>query len=188
MNFCSSCGQRLQFAIPPGDDRARFVCDACGTIHYQNPRVVVGCIPEHERRVLLCRRAIEPRHGLWTLPAGYLENGETLAACAERETREEAGARIADLVPYLMFNICHISQIYLMFRARMADLDFAAGKESLEVKLFTEGEIPWDRIAFRVISETLKTYFSDRRRGSFPFAIGDIDVPVLPEMGVPWRP
>jgi len=174
MKFCSNCGHRLHLAIPPGDDRSRFVCDACGTVHYQNPRVVVGCIPEHERRVLLCRRAIEPRHGLWTLPAGYLENGETLAAGAERETREEAGARIGELAPYLMFNICHISQIYLMFRAGLMDADFAAGRESLEVKLFTEEEIPWNQIAFRVISETLKTYFHDRRRGSFPFAIGDI--------------
>lgn len=181
MKFCSSCGHGLHLAIPPGDDRARFVCNACGTVHYQNPRMVVGCIPAHESRVLLCRRAIEPRRGLWTLPAGYLENGETLAAGAERETLEEAGARIEEMVPYRMFNICHISQIYLMFRARLRDLDFAAGPESLEVKLFTEEEIPWDRIAFRVISETLKTYWEDLRRGSFPFAVGDIAL--LPEMG-----
>jgi len=174
MNFCSRCGHCLQSAVPPGDDRARFVCEGCGAIHYQNPRVVVGCIPEYERRILLCRRAIEPRHGFWTLPAGYLENGETVAACAERETREEAGARIGDLVPYLMFNICHINQIYLIFRARLVDLDFAAGKESLEVKLFTEAEVPWEQIAFRVISATLKNYFRDRRLGSFPFSIGDI--------------
>jgi ADP-ribose pyrophosphatase YjhB (NUDIX family) len=130
--------------------------------------------------VLLCRRAIEPRRGWWTLPAGYLENGETLAAGAERETLEEAGARIGEMVPYRMFNICHISQIYLMFRARLRDLDFAAGPESLEVELFTEEEIPWDHIAFRVISKTLKTYWEDLRRGSFPFAIGDIAR--LPEM------
>lgn len=174
MKYCSHCGHSLNSTIPPGDDRARFVCGACGAIHYQNPRMVVGCIPAYEGRVLLCRRAIEPRHGLWTLPAGYLENGETLAACAERETREEAGARIGELVPYLMFNICHIHQVYLMFRARLMDRDFKAGQESLEVKLFDEGEIPWDQIAFRVISETLETYFGDRRKGSFPFAIGDI--------------
>jgi ADP-ribose pyrophosphatase YjhB (NUDIX family) len=123
---------------------------------------------------MLCRRAIEPRRGLWTLPAGYLENGETLSACAERETREEAGARIGDLNPYLMFNICHIHQIYLMFRARLMDLDFEAGQESLEVGLFAEEEIPWDRMAFQVISATLRTYFCDRRSGLFPFAISDI--------------
>jgi ADP-ribose pyrophosphatase YjhB (NUDIX family) len=174
MKYCSHCGHSLKFNIPPGDDRARFVCGACGVIHYQNPRVVVGCIPVYEGRVLLCRRAIQPRHGLWTLPAGYLENGETLAACAERETHEEAGARIGELVPYLMYNICHIHQIYLMFRARLMDLDFEAGRESLEVKLFAEEQIPWEDIAFRVISATLRTYFLDRRNGSFPFAIGDI--------------
>jgi ADP-ribose pyrophosphatase YjhB (NUDIX family) len=174
MKYCSHCGHSLRFTIPPGDDRARFVCDGCGLIHYQNPRVVVGCIPASEGRVLLCRRAIEPRHGLWTLPAGYLENGETVAACAAREACEEAGARIGELVPYLMFNICHIHQIYLMFRARLMDLNFEAGPESLEVKLFTEQEIPWDEIAFRVISATLMTYFGDRRSGSFPFAISDI--------------
>lgn len=185
MKFCSNCGSPLSFATPPGDDRGRFLCPACGTIHYQNPRVVVGCIPEVDGRILLCRRAIDPCYGKWTLPAGYLENGETLAAGAERETLEEAGARIGELVPYRMFNICHISQIYLMFRARLMDLDFAAGKESLEVKLFTEEEIPWDRIAFRVISETLKSYLEDRRRGSFPFAVGDIAL--SPEMGPPPR-
>lgn len=174
MKYCSHCGHSLKFIIPPGDDRARFVCDACGAIHYQNPRIVVGCIPVCEGRVLLCRRAIEPRHGLWTLPAGYLENGETLAACAERETLEEAGARIGELVPYRLFNICHIHQVYFMFRARLLDRDFEAGKESLEVRLFTEEEIPWDQIAFRVISATLRAYFCDRRDGSFPFATGDI--------------
>jgi ADP-ribose pyrophosphatase YjhB (NUDIX family) len=186
MKYCSQCGHSLKFTIPPGDDRARFVCDACGVIHYQNPRVVVGCIPVYEDRVLLCRRAIEPRHGLWTLPAGYLENGETLAGCAERETHEEAGARIDELAPYLMFNICHIHQIYLMYRARLMDLDFEAGRESLEVKLFTEEEIPWDQIAFRVISATLKAYFRDRCDGSFPFAIGDISQ--IPELSVSPRP
>ena len=182
MKYCSHCGHSLKFTIPPGDDRARFVCGSCGVVHYQNPRVVVGCIPAYEDRVLLCRRAIEPRHGLWTLPAGYLENGETVAACAERETREEAGARIGELIPYLMFNICHIHQIYLMFRARLMDLDFEAGQESLEVKLFAEEEIPWDQIAFRVISATLRTYFCDRRGGSFPFAIGDISQ--IPEVSI----
>jgi ADP-ribose pyrophosphatase YjhB (NUDIX family) len=174
MTFCSHCGQRVQITVPPGDDRPRFVCEGCGTIHYQNPKVVVGCIPEHEGKVLLCRRAIEPRYGFWTLPAGYLENGETVEACAERETFEEAGAHVSELTPYLMFNICHINQIYLMFRARLADLDFAAGQESLDVRLFSEGEIPWEQIAFRVIAASLMTYFRDCRRGSFPFGIDDI--------------
>lgn len=174
MKFCSNCGSPLSFATPPGDDRGRFLCPACGTIHYQNPRVVVGCIPEVEGRVLLCRRAIDPCYGKWTLPAGYLENGETVSACAERETREETGARVDELSPYRMFNICHINQIYFMFRARVVNLGNGPGKESLEVKLCTEAEIPWEQIAFRVISETLRMYFRDRRTGSFPFDIGDI--------------
>lgn len=174
MNFCSHCGSRLAFATPPGDDRNRYVCAACGAVHYQNPRVVVGCIVAHGDRVLLCRRAIDPCYGKWTLPAGYLENGETVASGAERETREEAGARIEALEPYRLFNICHIHQIYLMFRARLADVRLRPGKESLEAALFAEAEIPWDHIAFRVISETLRCYFRDRSAGSFPFAINDI--------------
>ncbi|RPJ73091.1 MAG: NUDIX hydrolase [Desulfobacteraceae bacterium] len=175
MNFCSHCGSRLTCGTPPGDDRERFLCTACGAVHYQNPRVVVGCIvAAHGERVLLCRRAIDPCYGKWTLPAGYLENGETVEAGAVRETREEAGARIEALTPYRMFNICHINQIYLMFRAQLADGRFQPGKESLDVGLFTEGEIPWDDIAFRVISETLRVYFRDRAEGVFPFLISDI--------------
>ena len=174
MNFCSHCGSRLTYGTPPGDDRDRFLCAACGVVHYQNPRVVVGCIPEQGEQVLLCRRAIDPCYGKWTLPAGYLENGETVAAGAERETCEEAGARIEALVPYLMFNICHINQIYFMFRARLTGVDFQPGKESLEVGLFTEAEVPWEQIAFRVISQTLRAYFRDRSTGAFPFAVADI--------------
>lgn len=174
MKFCSACGSPLTFATPPGDDRRRFVCPACGAVHYQNPRMVAGCIPEFEGRILLCRRAIEPCYGKWTLPAGYLENGETVSACAERETREETGARVAELAPYRMFNICHINQIYFMFRGRVVDVGGGPGKESLEVRLCTEAEIPWEEIAFRVIAETLGAYFRDRRCGAFPFSIGDI--------------
>jgi ADP-ribose pyrophosphatase YjhB (NUDIX family) len=174
MKFCSDCGSLLKFATPPGDDRGRFLCPSCGAIHYQNPRVVAGCIPEVEDRILLCRRAIEPCYGKWTLPAGYLENGETVTACAERETREETGARVDGLAPYLLFNICHINQIYFMFRGRVVNLGGGPGKESLDVKLFTEVEIPWEQIAFRVIDETLKRYFRDRRIGAFPFRLDDI--------------
>jgi ADP-ribose pyrophosphatase YjhB (NUDIX family) len=174
MKYCSNCGSALKFETPPGDDRARFLCAACGAVHYQNPRVVAGCIPEAGGRILLCRRAIDPRYGKWTLPAGYLENGETVSACAERETLEETGARVGDLAPYLLFNICHINQIYLMFRGRVVDAGAGPGKESLEVRMFTEDEIPWDQIAFRVITETLQTYFRDRPAGLFPFTIADI--------------
>lgn len=187
MSYCSHCGGPLGFETPPGDDRPRHTCGSCGAIHYQNPRVVVGCIPEDRGRVLLCRRAIEPCRGKWTLPAGYLENGESVADCALRETYEEALARVAGLTPYLMYNICHINQIYLMFRARLTDLNFGPGRESLEVKLFTEDEIPWGDIAFRVISATMKTFFRDRRTGDFPFTIGDI-LPIVEPSAVRENP
>lgn len=174
MKFCSQCGSPLTFATPPGDDRGRFLCRSCGAIHYENPRLVAGCIPELEDRILLCRRAIEPCYGKWTLPAGYLENGETVSACAERETREETGARVESLAPYRMFNICHINQIYFMFRGRVVSMGDGPGKESLEVMLCAEADVPWEQIAFRVITETLRSYFRDRRTGSFPFGIRDI--------------
>jgi ADP-ribose pyrophosphatase YjhB (NUDIX family) len=174
MKQCSNCGSSLIVTTPPGDDRPRFFCPACSLVHYENPRMVVGCIPDHNGRILLCRRAIEPRLGLWTIPAGYLENGETVNACAEREAVEEARAHLADLAPYLLFNICHINQMYLMFRARLTDLNFSAGSESLEVSLFDEKQIPWNELAFPVITETLEHYFKDRVLGRFTFGIFDI--------------
>jgi len=174
MNYCSNCGQPLTYHIPPGDDRSRYLCESCGTIHYQNPTMVVGCIPEMEDKILFCRRAIEPCNGKWTLPAGYLENGETVSAGARRETFEEARARVEILAPYALYNICYVNQIYLMFRARLLDRNFRPGSESLEVSLFSETEIPWDEIAFRVIEKTLIQYFKDRATGLFPFHIGNI--------------
>ena len=177
MNYCSQCGSQVSARIPEGDDRPRFICDICNMIHYQNPKMVVGCIPEWEDRILLCKRSIEPKVGKWTLPAGYLENGETVVDGAKRETVEEAGARVEMLEPYALMSIADISQIYLIFRARMVDTEFAPGKESLEVKLFSEGEIPWDDLAFIVIRETLIRYFEDRRIGDFKFQMGDITPP-----------
>jgi ADP-ribose pyrophosphatase YjhB (NUDIX family) len=174
MKFCTDCGTRVMLETPPGDDRKRFVCRSCGLIHYQNPKLVVGCIPEMEGRVLLCRRAIEPRYGKWTLPAGYLENGETVTMGAKREAFEEARATFADLEPYLLFNIRHINQIYLMFRGQLANGRYGSGHESLEVRLFEEAEIPWDDLAFGVIRATLSRYFQDRPTGIFDFHIGDI--------------
>ena len=174
MNYCSNCGQAVKYVTPPGDDRPRYYCECCGVIHYQNPRMVVGCIPEAGAKVLLCRRAIEPCYGMWTLPAGYLENGETVAQGAERESFEEAGAKIENLTPYALYNICYVNQIYLMFRARLVDDNFRPGKESIEVRLFAENEIPWDDLAFRVIRATLVHYFKDRPIGLFPFHVGDI--------------
>ena len=176
IKFCSACGaDRIEFRIPDGDNLPRFICAACGAIHYQNPKVVVGCLPEWEERVLLCRRAIEPRHGLWTLPAGFLENGETVAAGAIRETQEEAGARVKIGELYTMISLPHISQIYMMFRAQLLDLDFAPGPESLEVRLFREDEIPWEEMAFRTIGRTLRNYFLDRKLGTFPMRLSVLE-------------
>ncbi len=177
MNFCSHCGARVVLAIPPDDTMPRHVCPQCGTIHYQNPKLVVGAIPEWEDRILLCRRAIEPRRGLWTLPAGYMENGETTAQGAARETLEEAGARVAIGALYSLYDLPHINQVYLMFRARLLDLDFAAGAESMEVALFREQDIPWHLLAFRTVEATLRAYFDDRRRGHYGFHRGELTPP-----------
>ena len=174
MKFCSACGALVGRVIPPGDTHARFVCAACQTIHYQNPKMVVGSIPEWEDRILLCRRAIEPRHGLWTLPAGFMELGETTAEAALRETLEEANASIELGDLYTLYNLPHISQVYLIYRGRLRNLDFSPGVESLEVALFHESEIPWDQMAFRVITATLEHFFADRRQGRFPLHLGTI--------------
>jgi ADP-ribose pyrophosphatase YjhB (NUDIX family) len=176
MKFCSHCGSaRLAFTIPEGDTLPRHVCRDCGTIHYQNPKVVVGCLPVWEDKVLLCRRAIEPRHGLWTLPAGFLEDHETLEAGAMRETLEEADARVELQNLYVMISIVHVSQVFVMFRSRLLDLDFGPGTESIEVKLFAEDEIPWENLAFRTISRTLRNFFLDRRDGAWPLRLSSIE-------------
>lgn len=167
--FCTQCGSdRITQRIPDGDDHVRDVCDACGHIHYFNPKIVVGALPIWGDRVLLCKRAIEPRYGKWTLPAGFMEERETLEEGATRETLEEAGARIRIDGLYTVLSLPDISQVYILYRATLADLNFAAGTESLEVALFTEQEIPWDELAFRTISTTLRHYFVDRICGSFP--------------------
>lgn len=172
MRFCSHCGSdALTQRIPEGDTLARHVCASCGAIHYQNPKTVVGCLPEWDGRVLLCRRAIDPRLGLWTLPAGFLENGETLEAGALRETAEEARARVDIGSLYTVISLPDINQVYMMFRARLLDLDFGPGPESLEVRLFGEDEIPWGEIAFRTIARTLRNYFLDRKLGAFPLHV-----------------
>ncbi len=174
MNYCSQCGSALIHSIPEGDNRHRHSCPACGTIHYENPKLVVGCIPEWEDKILLCKRAIEPRHGFWTLPAGFMENGESTWEGAVRETLEEAGARVEILHLYSLINLPDINQVYLMFRARLLDLNFVAGEESLEVKLFNETEIPWNDLAFSTIRASLNRYFEDRRRGEYPLHTEDI--------------
>jgi ADP-ribose pyrophosphatase YjhB (NUDIX family) len=165
--FCSVCGAPVLRRIPPGDTRERDCCDQCSTIHYVNPRPVVGTIPVWGERILLCRRAIEPRYGKWTLPAGFMEIGESTSGGALRETQEEAGARIRMGPLFTMLDVPHVEQVHIFFRAELLDLDFAPGTESLEVQLFDEGEIPWDEIAFRTVSTTLQLFFEDRRAGRF---------------------
>ena len=167
MKFCPNCGAPVVLKIPPGDNLPRHVCDVCASVHYQNPKMVIGCIPDWEGRVLLCRRAIEPRHGLWTLPAGFMENGETTPQAAARETLEEANAQVTVGDLYSMYNIPHINQVYLLFRAQLLNLDFSPGVESLEVALFEEAAIPWKEIAFRTISTTLRHYYEDRKQGRY---------------------
>lgn len=168
MNYCSNCGRAVVRRIPPGDNRERFICEHCDTIHYVNPRIIAGCLPIVDHRVLLCRRAIEPRAGLWTLPAGFLENGETTLEGALRETREEACAVIGSADLYTVFSLPHISQVYLFYRGELEAPAFAAGEETLDVELFAEDEIPWDELAFPVVTKTLRYYFEDRPRASFP--------------------
>lgn len=175
MKYCSKCGAQVTSRIPPGDDRPRFVCDACRAIHYENPKIVVGCIPELGNSILLCRRAIEPCLGKWTLPAGYLENGETLVEAAKREAFEEAGARLADLTPYALLDVTFVNQVYLMFRGRLVDKDYGPGAESSDVKLMEESEIPWDELAFSSVRKTLRCYFMDRKQGRFRFHMGVIE-------------
>ena len=175
MKFCSECGEPLITTIPVGDNRERRVCSGCGHIHYQNPRIVTGCLVTWGDDVLLCKRAIEPRSGLWTMPAGYLENGETTHAGAIRETWEEANARVKVHGLYTMFNLPHISQVYMFYRSELIDGEFATGAESLDVQLFSESDVPWDQLAFPVITDTLKHYFSDRASGTFPVRSADIE-------------
>src|SRR6476646_9089647 len=157
MRFCSACGSpRLELRVPDGDTLPRYVCADCAVIHYENPKIVTGCLPVWDERVLLCKRAIEPRYGLWTLPAGFLENGETLMRGALRETLEEADARVELGELYTVISLPQINQVYMMFRSRLLDLAFGPGPESLDVRLFEESEIPWEAIAFRTIARTLR--------------------------------
>ncbi len=159
MNYCSTCGSsELTFNIPPGDNRARFICQNCQTIHYQNPKMVVGCLPVFEDRILMCRRAIEPRKGLWNLPAGYLENGETVEEGALRETWEEARAEVEIIRLHCLYNLPHVEQVYIHFLAVLKKEEFSSGPESLEVRLFNHDEIPWEDIAFSSSSFAIKKY------------------------------
>jgi ADP-ribose pyrophosphatase YjhB (NUDIX family) len=175
MRYCLQCGSdKIETRIPEGDNRARLVCGQCSFIHYQNPKNVAGCILEWEGRVLLCKRGIEPRYGMWTVPAGFMENGETMAEAATRETLEEAQASPLDLQLYVLFSLPNISQVYMLYRGVLAHGRHAPGHETLETGLYREADIPWDDIAFPVMSESLKLFFRDQRNGTFPVRTGDI--------------
>jgi len=159
----------------PKDNLPRWICDECGEIHYQNPKLVIGTIPEHDGRILLCRRAIEPRYGYWTLPAGFMENSETAAQGAARETLEEAGAHVELGAPFSMISVPRVNQVHLFYLARVVDLDFKPGEETLEVALFEEAALPWKDIAFRTVGLTLKLWLSDRKAGAFTFHAEDVN-------------
>lgn len=176
MKYCSECGSnRVQITIPEGDNRERHVCPACGAIHYTNPRIIAGVLPVWEDRILLCKRAIHPRKDFWTLPAGFLENGETLQQGAERETLEEAEARVDIHDIYTIFNLTHIHQVYIFFRGTLINGEYGIGEESSDAALFSADEIPWDQLAFPTIHKTLKYYLRDREKGEFPVRMRDID-------------
>lgn len=175
IKHCRECGAPVTYRVPDdGDTRERAVCPACGTIHYVNPLVVVGTVPYWGEQVLLCQRAIEPRHGRWTLPAGFMELGETMAQGAARETVEEAGAQI-ELGPlFSTLSVPRVGQVHVFYLARLQSAVFDPGPESLQARLFTEAEIPWSELAFTTVRKTLECFFADRRRGQF--GLHDVDV------------
>lgn len=175
MKYCNQCGSEVSLKTPPADNRPRYICLRCDTIHYQNPKVVAGCLVEAEDgRILLCRRAIEPRYGYWTLPAGFMELGETTLEAALRETQEEALARVELDGLFAVFNLPHVDQVYMMFRSRLIDGAFGAGEETLEADLFTRDSIPWDELAFSTIHHTLRLFYEDKGRDRYRVHTGDI--------------
>ena len=174
IKHCRACGSPVHYVTPADDNRERATCTVCATVHYENPLNVVGTLPVWNDKVLLCRRNIEPRHGFWTLPAGFMELGETTEQGAIRETEEEAGARVELQGLYTLLNVARVGQLHLFYRARLLDTDFAPGPETIEAQLFSEAEVPWDELAFRTVRETLKHYFEDRRQGQYGLHCSDI--------------
>ncbi len=179
IKHCRACGASVLYRLPDdGDTKLRAVCTACRTVHYENPLNVVGTVPtwgEDGGQVLLCKRNIEPRWGKWTLPAGFMELGETTAEGAARETVEEAGAQFEMQSLFTLMNVTKVGQVHLFYRAKLLSSNFAPGIETIEAKLFTETEIPWDELAFRTVKETLKLYFENRRVNKFEFHVMDLD-------------
>ena len=177
MIYCIQCGTKTESIIPPLDNRLRDVCPSCNYIHYVNPNNIVGIIASYKGKVLLCKRNTEPRMNYWTVPAGFMENGETSAAGAARETREEAAARATGLELYRIFDVPHISQVYLFYRCQIENDVFGVGPESLESALFNEEEIPWDELAFPVVREILQEFLDDRLSGQYPIRNTVIEYP-----------
>lgn len=171
---CKTCGAAVDYQIPDDDNRPRAVCTSCGAIHYENPLNVVGTIPYWGAQVLLCKRNIEPRKGLWTLPAGFMELGESTAEGALRETVEEAGAQVELEGLFTLLNVVRVGQVHFFYRARMLSTELDPGPETQEARLFNEEDIPWDEIAFRTVRETLRHFFADRQAGRFEFHCQDI--------------
>lgn len=176
MKFCSNCAHPVSLRQPEGDHLPRYVCEACGTVHYQNPKLVVGCVPEFDGRILLCKRAIEPRLGYWTIPAGFMENGETTQDGARRESFEEALAEVEIGSLLAVVHVLHADQVHVMFRARLLEHRFGPSPESLEVRLYDESEVPWHDIAFRSLDFALRHYFEDRRLGREDHHFSAIDL------------
>jgi len=173
MKFCSNCAHPVIFKEIPDDTRPRYFCESCQTIHYQNPKIVAGCLPIWKDQVMLCKRSIEPRIGFWNVPGGYMENGETVEEGAIREVWEEAQIKVKVTGLHMVFSIRRISQVYMHFLAEMPDLNFSPGPESLEVRLFKEEEIPWEDIAFTSSTFTLKRFFEDRKKGIRQLHLGE---------------
>jgi len=161
MKYCADCGQPVALRIPKDDNRTRSICDACGAVHYVNPKIVVGCVPQKDGRILLCKRAIEPRYGYWTVPAGFMELGESTAEGAARETLEEAGAKVEIGHLFASVDVVDAGQVHLFFTAKLLG-GYSAGEESLEVRMFAKDEIPWDQLAFQSGRYALQKYFEDR--------------------------
>ena len=177
MKFCSDCGSVIEKRIPDGDNLERDCCTKCDSIFYSNPRVIVGTVPIKNNKVLLCKRAIQPRYGLWTLPAGFLENGETIEEGAFRETKEETNTEVKMGNLYAIFNIPQINQVYMLHLAEVINEDYCSTSESLEVKFFSESEIPWDDLAFPFVPTTLKNYFIDSKKDEYPLSTQTIERP-----------
>jgi ADP-ribose pyrophosphatase YjhB (NUDIX family) len=168
IQHCKACGSAVVYRLPDdGDTRERAVCTACHTVHYENPLNVVGTIPVWDNKVLLCKRNIEPRFGKWTLPAGFMELGETVAQGAARETTEEAGAQFEMQELFTLMNVTRVGQVHFFYRARLTSDQFDPGHETQEARLFAEQDIPWDDLAFRTVKETLQHYFEDAKKGKF---------------------